>query len=103
MSTQATDEARRMEPLEIAAAQGPTGALDRLQQISEELGATVVERSDDYLRLEFRTRLLRYVDDVEFLAVDDLVHFRSGSRVGYYDFGVNRRRMNKIAHRYAAG
>ena len=65
--------------------------------------ADVVERSDDYLRLEFRTRLLRYVDDVEFLAVDDLVHFRSGSRVGYYDFGVNRRRMNKIAHRYAAG
>ncbi|HEY6084419.1 MAG TPA: DUF1499 domain-containing protein [Nitrospira sp.] len=42
--------------------------------------------------------LLRFVDDVEFLFDDDTktIHFRSASRVGYGDFGVNRRRMEEI-------
>jgi uncharacterized protein (DUF1499 family) len=43
--------------------------------------------------------LFRFVDDVE-LAVDPaehVVHFRSASRVGRSDFGVNRRRMEELS------
>jgi uncharacterized protein (DUF1499 family) len=42
------------------------------------------------------------VDDVEFLADDEerRIHFRSASRTGYYDFGVNRKRMKKISEAY---
>ncbi|MCK5256323.1 MAG: DUF1499 domain-containing protein, partial [Deltaproteobacteria bacterium] len=32
-----------------------------------------------------------YFDDEQ-----KLIHFRSSSRLGYYDVGVNRRRMGKI-------
>jgi uncharacterized protein (DUF1499 family) len=51
-----------------------------------------------YLHFEFTSLLLRFVDDVEFLFDDDTktVHFRSASRIGYSDLGVNRRRMEEI-------
>jgi uncharacterized protein (DUF1499 family) len=59
---------------------------------------TVVEDRGNYLRVEFRSAFFSFVDDVEF-EFDDaakVIHFRSASRLGYYDFGVNRRRMETI-------
>ena len=49
-----------------------------------------------YLYAEFRTRLLRYVDDVEFHFDDNVIHVRSASRLGRRDFGVNRARVEKL-------
>jgi uncharacterized protein (DUF1499 family) len=48
-----------------------------------------------YIHVESRSRLFRFVDDVEFLIDQDsqVVHFRSASRLGRRDFGVNRDRM----------
>jgi uncharacterized protein (DUF1499 family) len=58
----------------------------------------LIEEGEDYLRYEFTSRLLRFVDDVEFVLDDEskTIHFRSASRVGYRDFGVNRDRMEEI-------
>ncbi len=58
----------------------------------------LVEEDGRYLHYEFTSLLFRFVDDVEFLFDDEskTVHFRSASRVGYGDFGVNRRRMERI-------
>jgi len=41
---------------------------------------------------------------VEFVLDDSarVIHFRSASRTGYYDFGVNRKRMQEISDRYLA-
>jgi uncharacterized protein (DUF1499 family) len=60
--------------------------------------ARIVREAPDYLYAEFRSRLMRYVDDVEF-ALDPaarVIHVRSASRVGRYDFGVNRARVEAI-------
>jgi uncharacterized protein (DUF1499 family) len=61
----------------------------------------LVEEDEAYLHYEFTSLLLRFVDDVEFLFDDDAkrIHFRSASRTGYGDFGVNRRRMEDIRSR----
>ena len=61
----------------------------------------LVEEEDGYLHYEFTSLLLRFVDDVEFLfdEASKRIHFRSASRVGYGDFGVNRRRMEHIRSR----
>jgi uncharacterized protein (DUF1499 family) len=64
---------------------------------------TVVEDTGNYLKVEVRSALFSFVDDVEF-EFDDaakLIHFRSASRVGYYDFGVNRRRMETIIREFS--
>lgn len=59
---------------------------------------TLVEEDETYLHVEFTSLLLRFVDDVEFAFEDETktVHFRSASRTGYGDLGVNRRRMEEI-------
>jgi len=58
----------------------------------------LVEEDDDYVHYEFTSLLFRFVDDVEFLFDEETktIHFRSASRTGYGDFGVNRRRMEEI-------
>ena len=61
----------------------------------------LVEENETYLHYEFTSLLLRFVDDVEFLFDDEAkaIHFRSASRTGYGDLGVNRRRMEDIRSR----
>lgn len=61
-------------------------------------GATVIEEKADYLYAEFRSRLLRFVDDFEVVqdAAAGVIHVRSASRLGRRDFGVNRRRAEAL-------
>lgn len=74
-------------------------AWDALRAVVDRMpGATVIESTDDYLRYEFRTMLMRYVDDVEFLnsPADSLIHIRSASRIGHSDLGANRKRVERV-------
>ena len=70
--------------------------------IESQQRARIVVREADYLIAEFRSAILRFVDDVEFLFSADqgVIDVRSASRVGYYDFGVNRRRIEDIRDRW---
>jgi len=45
--------------------------------------------------------LLRFVDDLEFQYSpdEDVIHMRSASRLGYSDFGTNRKRLESIRER----
>lgn len=64
----------------------------------------IVADEPGYLRAESRSLVFRFVDDVE-IVVDDaerVLRFRSASRVGRRDFGVNRARMQRIAARMRA-
>ena len=58
--------------------------------------ATIVRDEGNYLYAEFRSRLLGYVDDVEFYIDGGVIHVRSASRLGRRDFGVNRKRVETI-------
>lgn len=60
--------------------------------------AVIVRETDVYLHVEFTSRLLGFVDDVEFLldASNSLIQVRSASRLGYGDMGVNRRRVESL-------
>lgn len=62
------------------------------------MGGKIQEEQDGYLWATFTSRLFRFVDDVEFRMVssDGIIHVRSGSRKGYSDLGVNRRRVEKL-------
>ncbi len=70
--------------------------------IGEMKRCELVHRSHYHLHVQCKTRVFGFVDDVEFLFDDAsrMVHFRSASRLGHYDFGVNRRRMSKISKMY---
>ncbi len=63
--------------------------------------ATVIRHEGGYLYAEFRTKVMRFVDDVEFLHDEKggVIHVRSASRLGRRDFGVNRARVESLRAR----
>ena len=80
-------------------------AMARLAQaITGMYGARIVMQTPDYLHAEYTTRWLRFVDDVEFYAPAgaQVMQVLSASRVGYSDFGVNRKRVEAIRRRFQA-
>ena len=60
--------------------------------------ARIVRDEPGYIRAEFSSRVFKFVDDVEFVldAETRRIDYRSASRTGYYDFGVNRRRAEAL-------
>lgn len=97
VSTQTDSESHKMEP--ISYQQDDVDVIRCLREIVlSQPNATVIEETDSYLYAEFRSQIFRFVDDVEFLIDKDsrVVHFRSASRTGHSDLGVNRSRMNRI-------
>ena len=96
VSSQSDDGRHRIDPIRFTSTPGE--AMARLKSVV--LGmerTTLVRESPDYLRVEFRT-FLGFVDDAEFHLDEKqkVIHLRSASRVGYWDLGVNRRRMEFV-------
>lgn len=103
VSTQATDTRHAIAP--IAFHSSPDAALAKIASIIASMpGAKIVEQTATAIRAEFRSRIFGFVDDVQFEldARKSLLHFRSASRVGRSDFGVNRKRMETIRARFTA-
>jgi len=69
-----------------------------LQQAISQQGGQLVEVRPDYLAATFKTSVFGFVDDVtaRMDLTRNVIHLRSASRVGYYDFGVNRKRLLKL-------
>ncbi len=103
VSTQAEDQEHWIAPMTVS--QKSKDSIETLEAIVLQMPRTqIVLKADDYLRAEFRSALFRFVDDVEFYAeaASGRIHFRSASRVGRSDLGVNRARMEKIRNLFAA-
>jgi uncharacterized protein (DUF1499 family) len=102
VSTQADDEGHRIEPIHF------TGdAAEAKAKLKQALGTlprtTIIHETDDYLHAECTTLIFRFVDDVEFWidAPNQTIHFRSASRAGMSDFGVNRARLEALRKVFA--
>jgi uncharacterized protein (DUF1499 family) len=97
VSTQAADEQHAIAPIRYRKSR--VEAKEALKEVIRSLPRTkLVEEDDVYLHYEFTSLLFRFVDDVEFLIDDEarIIHFRSASRIGYGDLGVNRKRMERV-------
>jgi len=87
-------------------AEVPAAAFAELRRIVA--GGTrvrIVGEAPGYLRAEYRSRIMGFVDDVEFLLDERarVIHVRSASRLGHGDFGVNRARIETIRAQLAGG
>jgi uncharacterized protein (DUF1499 family) len=62
----------------------------------------IITQNHEYWHVEFTTLLLRFIDDVEIYFEESkaVIHVRSASRLGYWDLGVNRRRVERIRSRF---
>jgi uncharacterized protein (DUF1499 family) len=101
VSSQASDMKHRMEPIPF---EGPVEAVQaRLRKVIQAIPrSTITGEEPGYLAVSFCSRIFGFIDEAEFAchARSGLVHFRSGACSGYYDFGVNRSRMLRIAEEF---
>jgi uncharacterized protein (DUF1499 family) len=99
--TQDLAEGHRIESIRYAGTQDE--ARERLIRIIRQMAqSTIVKADPNYIHVEFRSAVFEFVDDAEFLFDDSakLIQLRSAARTGYYDFGVNRKRMEEIRKRF---
>jgi uncharacterized protein (DUF1499 family) len=97
VSSQALETAHFIAPIPYSGS--PDATLQRLKSVLATIPRlSITVEQDNYLRAEVRSRVFRFVDDIEFLldTEQQLIHVRSASRSGYSDFGVNRRRVGQI-------
>lgn len=98
-----TDAEHKIEP--IAYAGDKVAAMEKLKAIVEAQDRTeIISSSDDYLYAEFASRLMGFVDDVEFYLdpSQSVIQVRSASRLGQSDLGVNRKRIETIRAAFSA-
>ncbi|HYX26713.1 MAG TPA: DUF1499 domain-containing protein [Thermoanaerobaculia bacterium] len=104
VSTQAREgSSKRMEPIPYSGSLAQAHA--KLVEVLRNYPRTrIVREEPDYLKAECRSAFFHFVDDVEFVFDDAAkrIHFRSASRLGRRDFGVNRQRMEEIAAAFRA-
>jgi uncharacterized protein (DUF1499 family) len=90
----------------IAPIADPDGAVWQrlIETVASMDGATLIASDDRYAYFTFTTRLLGFVDDVEFHYRPERgeIAVRSASRVGHGDLGANRRRVERIRSALAA-
>ncbi|BFM39123.1 DUF1499 domain-containing protein [Synechocystis sp. LKSZ1] len=97
VSSQATDSTHTIAPL---AYQGSSH--EAYQALIRVLGVVprtkIIEQQENYIRAESQSRLLGFVDDLEFYFPADsgVIQVRSSARLGESDLGVNRRRLEQI-------
>ena len=99
VSSQATGN-RRIEPFKISGEAGM--AYEKLRNLLVARPDTKVVSADGTsIRVEFRT-MLGFVDDGLFVldAPAGLIHVRSAARLGYWDLGKNRSRIEEIRHAF---
>ena len=103
VSTEAREGVNHIAPVPFVGE--PAAAFVRARAaLLAEPGARLVLERPGYLRAEVRSRVLRFVDDVE-IAVDAsarVYRMRSAARLGRRDFGVNRARMERVSARLGA-
>ncbi len=103
VSSRATDSEYFIEPLRYPGTREAAHAA-LLRILATMPGASVETQTEDYVHATFTTRLMRYVDDLEleFPEGERVVHVRSSSRIGYYDFDANRERVETLRARFDA-
>lgn len=97
VSSDARDDGHQIAPFTFSVPAAKAWQLLKEQVVKLPRTAIVTEKPG-YLHVECRSAVFGFVDDLEFqLRADQgLIAVRSAARTGYYDFGANRQRVEKL-------
>ena len=76
---------------------------ERLRLAIVSQGGTIEREDEGYLHATFRSRIFGFVDDLECRRDGAMVQIRSASRVGWWDLGANRRRVERLRRDLSPG
>lgn len=93
VSTLDTRDAFRVEPFELKQGMSLAPVLEVALSMP---GIRLGTQEPGYARVESVSKIMRFVDDLELRIDGNQLIVRSESRVGYSDFGVNRKRVETL-------
>jgi len=73
--------------------------IEKLVSAIEQLDKRItISHQGNSIHAEISSRFFGFVDDLDLIVNEEekLIHVRSASRLGYYDFCVNRKRVDKL-------
>ncbi|MCJ2375900.1 DUF1499 domain-containing protein [Vibrio sp. ZSDZ34] len=93
VSTQDHRETFSIAPFQLA----ENVSIDDIERVALSMPrAKTGVKESNYLRIEYTSKIMRFVDDMELKIKDGWLLLRSESRIGYSDFGVNRKRAEAL-------
>lgn len=97
VSSESEDPRRSVAPMQLVgdSANGWVAIQDVVGRLPR---SRIVKATDRYLHVTQKSRVLGFIDDLE-LELDrqtKMIGIRSASRKGYFDLGVNRRRVENL-------
>lgn len=101
VSSQSLDEDHHVETIPLKG--NSRRAVQALKHaIDDSERAEIIKSDDNYLYAEFTSKLMGFVDDVEFYINDEerVIEIRSASRMGESDLGVNRQRVEALRQQF---
>jgi uncharacterized protein (DUF1499 family) len=103
VSTQSRDPRHEIAPIPYTSslAEAKTSLLHIIRSMPR---TKIITEDPTYIHAEFRTTGVGYVDDVELYFDQEahVIHFRSSSRLPYWDWNANRIRMEAIRTAFEA-
>lgn len=98
VSSKATDEEHIIGSFRLAQPTDWQCLIEQAQTLPGEPAIKV--KREDYVRIEYTSATMRFVDDLELKKEPGTAQVRSASRLGYRDFGVNRKRVMGLHSAY---
>lgn len=97
VSSDAQDDSHKIQPLQLAVPFDQAWQIAR-EEVSKLPRTQIVHEKPDYFHAECRSAIFAFVDDLELCLrpAEGIIAVRSASRLGYFDFGVNRRRVEAL-------
>ena len=96
VSSESKDKKHYVEPIAF------TGSAEEIKKelikVIEKFQGKVIENKTNYLEAAFYSKFFGFEDiaDFEIDPNKKIINIRSAAQTGWYDFGVNRKRMEKI-------
>jgi len=101
-SAQTADDEHHVLPLRFE--DSPEVAWEKLRKsLKSQERWVIVEDANGHIRAGATSKVFKFVDDVEFWLdpAKRIIQVRSASRVGYWDFGVNRKRIESLREQWS--
>ena len=97
VSSESTDDRFQVPSLHLADTSGNQWE-ELIATVKAMPRTSIIVQTDNYLHAECKSRVFRFVDDLELLLNRETgeISIRSASRVGRSDFGVNRKRIDSL-------
>ncbi|MGL5356649.1 MAG: DUF1499 domain-containing protein, partial [Cetobacterium sp.] len=95
VSSGSKDAKHYIEPIAI---HNPVNIKKKLIYVIEQLGGAILIDKENYLKASFKSKFFGFEDIADFEIIEDekIINVKSAAETGWYDFGVNRKRIEKI-------